>query len=81
MDLDHQRPSLPDRAVIKSRNFFYDPGYQIASIRSVVIEVERPVGEIHTTSRQQLLGGSMKWALPRGGARGGAETMYPGYGR
>ena len=68
---------------IKSRNFFYDPGYQMALYPcSVDIEVERPVGEIPhylPGSNPYLDEFAMKWALPREAARGGAETMYPEY--
>ena len=68
---------------IKSRNFFYDPGYQMALYPcSVDIEVERPAGEIPhylPGSNPYLDEFAMKWALPREAARGGAETMYPEY--
>ena len=70
---------------IKSRNFFYDPGYQMALYPcSVDIEVERPVGEIPhylPGTNPYLDDFAVKWALPRDAVRGGAETMYPDYSR
>ena len=66
---------------IKSRNFSYDPGYQMALYPcSVDIEVERPAGEIPhylPGTNPYLDEFAIKWALPREAVRGGAETMYP----
>jgi hypothetical protein len=68
---------------IKSRNFYYDPGYQMALYPcSVDIEVERPAGEIPhylPGSNPYLDEFAIKWGLPREAVRGGAETMYPEY--
>ena len=68
---------------IKSRNFSYDPGYQMAVYPcSVDIEVQRPAGEIPhylPGANPYLDEFAMKWALPRDAVRGGAETMYPEY--
>ena len=68
---------------IKSRNFFYDPGYQMTLYPcSVDIEVERPAGEIphHLPgSNPSLEEFALKWMLPLEAVRGGAETMYPEY--
>jgi hypothetical protein len=68
---------------IKSRNFFYDPGYQMALYPcSVDIEVARPAGEIPhylPGTNPYLDEYAIKWGLPREAVRGGAETMYPEY--
>jgi hypothetical protein len=66
---------------IKSRNFWYDPGYQMTVYScSVDIEIDRPAGVIphYLPGANPFLS---EWAaknhLPLEAARGGAETMYP----
>jgi hypothetical protein len=66
---------------IKSRNFWYDPGYQMALYPcSVDVEIDRPEGVIphYLPGMNPFLN---EWAaknhLPLEAARGGAETTYP----
>jgi len=66
---------------IKSRNFWYDPGYQMTLYPcSVDVEIDRPEGVIphYLPGANPFL---TEWAaknhLPLEGARGGAETTYP----
>lgn len=68
---------------IKSRNFTYDPGYQITPYPcSVDTEVVRDTGQIpHYLPGQNpyLQEFAAKQGLPAEATRGGAETMYPEY--
>lgn len=68
---------------IKSRNFTFDPGYQITPYPcSVDIEVPRAEGEVpHYLPGQNpyLEEFAVKQGLPAEATRGGSDTMYPEY--
>lgn len=68
---------------IKSRNFYYDPGYQMTRYPcSVDVEVPRPEGAIpHYLPGENpyLLEFAAEYRLPAEGVRGGSATMYPEY--
>ena len=68
---------------IKSRNFSYDPGYQITPYPcSVDVEVTRAEGDIphYLPGRNPYLEEfAVKQGLPVEPTRGGAQTMYPEY--
>jgi hypothetical protein len=65
---------------IKSRNFYLDPGYQVALYPcSIDIEVPRPEGEIphYLTQNPDLWEYAQKHNLPRVALESGAASTYP----
>jgi hypothetical protein len=76
-------PAYLTEPYIKSRNFYYDPGYQMALYPcSVDVEVDRPAGEIPhylPGTNPFLQEFAARFQIPYEATRGGAETMYPEY--
>ena len=76
-------PAYLTEPYIKSRNFYYDPGYQVTLYPcSVDVEVDRPAGEIPhylPGTNPYLQEFAARFQIPYDATRGGAETMYPEY--
>ena len=76
-------PAYLTEPYIKSRNFYFDPGYQVTVYPcSVDVEIDRPAGEIPhylPGTNPFLQEFAARFQIPYEATRGGAGTMYPEY--
>lgn len=75
-------PVYTTEPFIKSRNFYFDPGYQVTVYPcSTDVEIPRPEGEIphYVDQNPDQWEAAMEHNLPRAAVAGGAATMYPEY--